>query len=57
MSQYEDFQEDFRTRLTRSAARCERAGWSGVLVPHNLHEVDPGWWRAAWGRSRTGWCR
>ncbi|MFE7504648.1 LLM class flavin-dependent oxidoreductase [Promicromonospora sp. NPDC057488] len=28
-------------RLTEVALKCEEAGWDGVLVPHNLHEVDP----------------
>jgi alkanesulfonate monooxygenase len=32
---------DFRARLTAMAVRSERAGWSGMLVPHNMHEVDP----------------
>ncbi|GAA4225105.1 LLM class flavin-dependent oxidoreductase [Actinomadura meridiana] len=27
--------------LAETADACERAGWSGILVPHNLHEVDP----------------
>lgn len=52
MSPFEEFDEDFRTRLTRAAAGYERAGWSGVLVPHNLHEVDP-WVVAAYLGSVT----
>lgn len=35
------FPEDFRHRLTRTARDCEAVGWSGILVPHNMHEVDP----------------
>jgi alkanesulfonate monooxygenase len=34
-------QDGFRVRLDVMARRSERAGWSGMLVPHNLHEVDP----------------
>ncbi|MCC9306045.1 LLM class flavin-dependent oxidoreductase [Kitasatospora sp. RB6PN24] len=32
---------DYRTRLGVTAAASEAAGWTGILVPHNLHEVDP----------------
>src|SRR4051794_8768827 len=28
-------------RLTETARTCEDAGWRGILVPQNLHEVDP----------------
>lgn len=28
-------------RLAETALKCEDAGWSGILVPHNLHEIDP----------------
>lgn len=37
---------DLRTRLGATARSCEEAGWQGILVPHNLHEVDP-WMIAA----------
>ncbi|MEV4557891.1 LLM class flavin-dependent oxidoreductase [Kitasatospora sp. NPDC049285] len=37
----QEFREDFRTRLAATAAASEQAGWAGILVPHNLHEVDP----------------
>ncbi|MDX3228668.1 LLM class flavin-dependent oxidoreductase [Streptomyces sp. ME19-01-6] len=33
--------EGFAERLTTTARASERAGWEGILVPHNLHEVDP----------------
>ncbi|HEV2343294.1 MAG TPA: LLM class flavin-dependent oxidoreductase [Actinocrinis sp.] len=33
--------QDLRTRLAHTAQSCEEAGWQGILVPHNLHEVDP----------------
>jgi len=38
--------QDFRGRLDRVARSCEEVGWSGILCPHNLHEVDP-WMLAA----------
>ncbi|MFD4831264.1 LLM class flavin-dependent oxidoreductase [Streptomyces uncialis] len=31
----------FLDRLTRTAHVGEQVGWAGILVPHNLHEVDP----------------
>jgi alkanesulfonate monooxygenase len=40
-SEHVVFHDDFRTRLTTTASRSERAGWSGMLIPHNMHEVDP----------------
>lgn len=52
VSPFEEFDDTFLTRLTRTAAGCERAGWSGMLVPHNLHEVDP-WVVAAYLGSIT----
>ncbi|MFI6084301.1 LLM class flavin-dependent oxidoreductase [Streptomyces sp. NPDC051217] len=38
---HEKFAIGFRDRLTVTARASEEAGWSGILVPHNLHEVDP----------------
>nr|BEK64102.1 LLM class flavin-dependent oxidoreductase [Kitasatospora purpeofusca] len=40
-SRQREFTQDYLTRLRETGAACERAGWSGILVPHNLHEVDP----------------
>ncbi|WP_328958214.1 LLM class flavin-dependent oxidoreductase [Kitasatospora purpeofusca] len=40
-SQQREFEQDYLSRLREAGAACERAGWSGILVPHNLHEVDP----------------
>jgi alkanesulfonate monooxygenase len=37
----EDMAESYRARVTATAESCESAGWHGILVPHNLHEVDP----------------
>ena len=37
----EDAGENFRTRISQAAEASEQAGWTGMLVPHNLHEVDP----------------
>jgi len=42
----------FRERLDTSAARCESAGLTGILVPHNMHEVDP-WMVASYLGSVT----
>jgi alkanesulfonate monooxygenase SsuD/methylene tetrahydromethanopterin reductase-like flavin-dependent oxidoreductase (luciferase family) len=44
---------DFRGRLTATAEASERAGWSGMLVPHNLREVDP-WMVASYLGAVTG---
>lgn len=51
-SPHHTFQQDFPTRLRDTSLRCELAGWSGILVPHNLHEVDP-WIIAAYVGSVT----
>ncbi|MFJ8434748.1 LLM class flavin-dependent oxidoreductase [Kitasatospora sp. NPDC094019] len=40
-SRQREFEQDYLTRLRAAGVACERAGWSGILVPHNLHEVDP----------------
>ncbi len=32
---------DLAAHAAAAARRCESAGWTGILVPHNLHEVDP----------------
>lgn len=44
--------EDIRIRLTHTAQASEKVGWTGILVPHNLHEVDP-WMLAAYVGSVT----
>ncbi|MFC9328861.1 LLM class flavin-dependent oxidoreductase [Kitasatospora sp. NPDC057015] len=31
----------YRARVAATARAAEAAGWSGILVPHNLREVDP----------------
>lgn len=41
VSPHETFSDSYRTRLGAAARDSERAGWTGILVPHNLHEVDP----------------
>ncbi|HEX3786038.1 MAG TPA: LLM class flavin-dependent oxidoreductase [Pseudonocardiaceae bacterium] len=41
VSRHQQFREDFRTRLVATARAAEAADWSGILVPHNMHEVDP----------------
>ncbi|MDH6578561.1 LLM class flavin-dependent oxidoreductase [Kitasatospora sp. MAP5-34] len=41
VSGHQVFQDDFRQRLGATAAASEQAGWAGILVPHNLHEIDP----------------
>jgi alkanesulfonate monooxygenase len=33
--------ESFHSRMARVGRAAEEAGWTGMLVPHNLHEVDP----------------
>lgn len=53
VSEHEEFAEDYRTRVANTARRCEEAGWSGILVPHNLHEVDP-WMVATYIGAVTG---
>lgn len=40
-SRHQVFAADFRERLTATATASEAAGWAGILVPHNLQEVDP----------------
>ncbi|MER5527208.1 LLM class flavin-dependent oxidoreductase [Streptomyces sp. NPDC002677] len=45
--------DGLRERLTVCAEQSEKAGWSGVLVPHNLHEVDPWLIAAALGAATT----
>jgi alkanesulfonate monooxygenase SsuD/methylene tetrahydromethanopterin reductase-like flavin-dependent oxidoreductase (luciferase family) len=37
----EPFRDDLRARLTETAHAGELAGHQGILVPHNLREVDP----------------
>lgn len=32
---------ELRGRLAAAATAVETAGWTGMLVPHNLHDVDP----------------
>lgn len=32
---------DFAARIARTARASEAADWDGILVPHNLHELDP----------------
>lgn len=32
---------NYRTQLAQVAAASEKALWRGILVPHNLHDVDP----------------
>jgi alkanesulfonate monooxygenase len=44
--------ETFRARLRSAVVRAEREGVSGVLVPHNLREVDP-WMVASYIGSVT----
>ncbi|MFG3530815.1 LLM class flavin-dependent oxidoreductase [Streptomyces sp. NPDC047917] len=51
-SPHHTFQQDFLTRVRDTSLQCELAGWSGILVPHNLHEVDP-WIVAAYLGSVT----
>ncbi|MCQ4083500.1 LLM class flavin-dependent oxidoreductase [Streptomyces sp. RB6PN25] len=41
VSEHQQFRTGFLERLTHAAQASEEAGWSGILVPHNLHEVDP----------------
>lgn len=41
VSAHEQFRAGFAARLSATAAASERAGWRGILVPHNMHEVDP----------------
>ncbi len=41
VSDHQTFGAGFRERLEHTARASQEAGWSGVLVPHNLHEVDP----------------
>jgi alkanesulfonate monooxygenase len=43
----------FRARLAAATEAAELAGWTGMLVPHNLHEVDP-WMVACHVGSVTG---
>ncbi|MFF4326143.1 LLM class flavin-dependent oxidoreductase [Streptomyces sp. NPDC001591] len=52
VSPHHTFEQDFLTRVRDTSLRCELAGWSGILVPHNLHEVDP-WVVAAYIGSVT----
>lgn len=32
---------EYRTQLAQVAVASEKALWHGILVPHNLHDVDP----------------
>ena len=41
ISEGEEFRNGYRERLAATAAASEQAGWAGILVPHNMHEVDP----------------
>ncbi|MHA4779027.1 LLM class flavin-dependent oxidoreductase [Streptomyces sp. MSC1_001] len=41
VSRHEVSEEPYSARVSEVAGGCEAAGWSGMLVPHNLHEVDP----------------
>ncbi|MBD0689733.1 LLM class flavin-dependent oxidoreductase [Streptomyces sp. CBMA123] len=52
-SEHQVLAQDFLTRVRETATACERAGWGGILVPHNLHEVDP-WLVAGYLGSVTG---
>ncbi|MDX3312431.1 LLM class flavin-dependent oxidoreductase [Streptomyces sp. NPDC054884] len=33
--------QDYRNQVTAAARHSEQAGRRGILIPHNLHEVDP----------------
>lgn len=33
--------DEFPSRVAATARACEAVGWHGILVPHNLHDVDP----------------
>lgn len=52
VSSHQVFDTGFRERLTATATASERAGWAGILVPHNLHEADP-WMIASYLGSVT----
>lgn len=41
VSEHQEFHAGLSDRLRETAAAAEHAGWAGILVPHNLHEIDP----------------
>ncbi len=52
VSPHVSFRDNYGTRLAAAARDSEKAGWTGILVPHNLHEVDP-WMLASYLGSVT----
>jgi alkanesulfonate monooxygenase len=51
--EHDECGENFRARIMTAARASEQAGWSGMLVPHNLHDVDP-WMVTCYLGSVTG---
>jgi alkanesulfonate monooxygenase len=52
VGEHQEFRHGYRDRVAATATASEQAGWAGILVPHNLHEVDP-WVVAAYLGSIT----